>query len=862
MVEVVPNRVITELRRVSARLSFQRPSLARAFARLVDELALLRELGRVSGPVLCNDWAAIEKMHGLLLTRGLTTPSKRFVRDDGPALALINGGEAGELDADELGRPARTSSPGLARERRRSLIHVGEVALVALAAGRVGQAQRHALGRSRQHIIDPVRHFIGVVLGLVYAASRVNLLADLLGGGLDPKQLALALAQLEGLSQGSLDELGDDALVPCLELLEASLPPRFRLDWSGTSTAPIASIERRAAAGEHWLELALEDWEGDGPIDALFHSPRTYLANLRRHHDSDHWGAVVAGHDHRAISCVTTVVGDGLHVALPQTLRDGWVALASNKTEERARQARTSASEELARLNAADCFAEAPIPLDELCPDDFAVIPTMRDQRFGVAISALELEVQTGPDSWAELEEGERYGPVAVGDPVRVSVEVRAEADERWSMRFTPALEPDPSGEPSRWRIPATQLLSGQQPSFRARAWLDGEQGVFEDERSFTVEVATQRRKLLLLRPGFGAAGERLDDESWEAARWRVFGRTQQAEGEGFEEVEPPSRALLEAAFPEHPRAEADPQLELALARLAALVGRHTGLEDTLVVAVMPGAQPPFWRVEPADGALAVAICTEQELEPCLAVEPSPPRAEAPRLRLVGRITKDGVELELAPRVELRRAGPGARTATPYVVTLRDRQGLELATKRIHSVDSRPVGASFVELLEVWEQVSLVELEYSPQALRVEIPTELGATEPRGRETLRLSLERLGRPQGPRRPLPVVTRGVHDFELLELAREDQRVRWRSRHFSHALPTVELELGGGGPEPGIWLSVAQTSACAAGCFRLDEIAAVQGASGDQVPLRVVVSDGWHSRSARVDGLTTPAEVAGS
>lgn len=145
------------------------------------------------------------------------------------------------------------------------------------------------------------------------------------------------------------------------------------------------------------------------------------------------------------------------------------------------------------------------------------------------------------------------------------------------------------------------------------------------------------------------------------------------------------------------------------LERLHSLAARTLGLEDAIWVALVPKPlRKDFHRVERAEAARAVAVCTTGDLEKLLDAEPPPAEPRVTRLRITGTVDGGG-SVRLQPlRVEDRAAGPGAETESGLRAVALDAQGRVRASRPVRLLTpDRP--ARLCVLLPVTDDV--VDLE-------------------------------------------------------------------------------------------------------------------------------------------------------
>jgi len=193
------------------------------------------------------------------------------------------------------------------------------------------------------------------------------------------------------------------------------------------------------------------------------------------------------------------------------------------------------------------------------------------------------------------------------------------------------------------------------------------------------------------------------------------------------------------------PTGDDDPRLGALLEVLSRAAARTPGRENALWLAVLPGTGE-LSVASTADAARGLGVATQQGLSRCVAqmleerqeraapaapalvgsasrldVAPYGPelvlarsearrvRAKASRLRVIGRLSGNALEVLDPPREEVRGAGRGAPVDTGVVAVALDRAGAELARTpvRAHRTASP---ATFAALLPISPEVDLVEL--------------------------------------------------------------------------------------------------------------------------------------------------------
>jgi hypothetical protein len=213
------------------------------------------------------------------------------------------------------------------------------------------------------------------------------------------------------------------------------------------------------------------------------------------------------------------------------------------------------------------------------------------------------------------------------------------------------------------------------------------------------------------------------------------------------------------------PEGEDDPRVPGLLEALARTAARTPGREAALWIAVVPG-KSPLAVASDADAATGIGIATASGLPCCISrlLEPAAPPAPQPavaapsylaagrlrvpaacgvdrpgraprtrtpvsRLRMIGRLVGNSVELLEPPREEVRAAGPGSPEDTGIIAVALDRRGGELTRAAIRG--HRTTGPStFAALIAISPEVEAVELRRAHAVLvRVERAPEPTAAE-------------------------------------------------------------------------------------------------------------------------------------
>jgi len=278
------------------------------------------------------------------------------------------------------------------------------------------------------------------------------------------------------------------------------------------------------------------------------------------------------------------------------------------------------------------------------------------------------------------------------------------------------------------------------------------------------------------------------------------------------------------------------------LERLHALAARTVGLEDAIWVALVPRPlRKDFHRVERAEAARAVAVCTTGDLEKLLDAEPPPAEPRVSRLRITGTVDGGG-SVRLQPlRVEDRAAGPGAQLESGLRAVALDAQGRVRASRPVRVLTAdRP--ARICVLLPVTDDV--VDLEIRIDDGQPQLPSPdpfgygaaFGAFFGGGLGGNLMAVRRIHRSEGE----PVV-------DGVEIA--GGRIDFHYGHTRSARSSFVVEAGGARG----WAPVLRLAPCAeAGDLPLARLAL-----GEEDRLRVAATDGWNADLAPDRGLPVPA-----
>ncbi len=259
------------------------------------------------------------------------------------------------------------------------------------------------------------------------------------------------------------------------------------------------------------------------------------------------------------------------------------------------------------------------------------------------------------------------------------------------------------------------------------------------------------------------------------------------------------------------------------LERLNALAARCPGFEESIWVAVVP--TPPtsreFFRMEPAEGARAVAVSTPGALGDLLDAEPPSAAPRTTRLRIVGTLEGDG-SVRLQPlRVEERGAGSGAPFATDLRAVGLDRAGRVRSSAPVRAMTGdRPARA--VVLLPVSDDVVALELRREGAPRFHAFCDDEESAVPPVRRVDRLT----GAP-----------------ELTEVEMDGERITFGYDHSGSAHSSATIEVGS---ERG-WSPVLRLR----GCQDSAEIPFSRLTVGELDRVRVAATDGWNADTAPDD-----------
>ncbi|HEU4561513.1 MAG TPA: hypothetical protein VFS20_26905 [Longimicrobium sp.] len=274
------------------------------------------------------------------------------------------------------------------------------------------------------------------------------------------------------------------------------------------------------------------------------------------------------------------------------------------------------------------------------------------------------------------------------------------------------------------------------------------------------------------------------------------------------------------------------------LERLHALAARTVGLEDALWVAVVPRPlRKDFLRVEPAEAARAVAVCTPGSLQKLLDAEPPPAEPRVSRLRISGTVDGGG-SVRLQPlRVEDRAAGPGPRVESGLRAVALDAQGRVRASRPVRLLTAHRPARLFV-LLPITDDV--VDLEIRIDDGQPPLPSPdpfgygaaFGAFFGGGLGGNLLAIRRIHRSEGEPR--------VDEVEI-----ENGQISFRYNHTRSARAQFVVEAGGSRG----WSTVLRLGPC----HDSADLPLARLALAEEDRLRVAATDGWNTDLAPDRGI---------
>lgn len=277
------------------------------------------------------------------------------------------------------------------------------------------------------------------------------------------------------------------------------------------------------------------------------------------------------------------------------------------------------------------------------------------------------------------------------------------------------------------------------------------------------------------------------------------------------------------------------------LERLHALAARTVGLEDAIWIALVPRPlRKDFHRLERAEAARAVAVCTPGDLQKLLDAEPPPAEPRVNRLRISGSVDGGGA-VRLQPlRVEERAAGLGPPVESGLRAVALDAQGRVRASRPIRLLTADRPARVFV-LLPVTDDVVDLEIRIDDGQPPLPSPdpfgygTAFGAFFGGGLGGNLLALRRIHRSEGRPRVTDVEVGGGH----------------LSFHYGHtrsARSSVVIEAGGARG----WAPVLRL----APCIETGDLPLARLRLGEDDRLRVAATDGWNADLAPDRGIDLP------
>lgn len=278
------------------------------------------------------------------------------------------------------------------------------------------------------------------------------------------------------------------------------------------------------------------------------------------------------------------------------------------------------------------------------------------------------------------------------------------------------------------------------------------------------------------------------------------------------------------------------------LERLHALAARSVGLEDALWIALVPKPlRKDFHRVERAEAARAVAVCTTGDLAALLDAEPHPAEPRVSRLRIAGSVDGGGA-VRLQPlRVEERAAGSGPLVESGLRAVALDAQGRVRASRPVRLLTADRPARLFV-LLPITDDVVDMEIRIDDGQPPLPSPdpfgygAAFGAFFGGGIGGNPLAMRRIHRSDGEPQ--------VDDVEI-----EDGKLSFHYNHTRSARASFTIEAGGARG----WAPVLRL----APCQEDGDLPLARLRLGADDQLRVAATDGWNTDLAPDRGIPVPA-----
>jgi hypothetical protein len=633
-------------------------------------------------------------------------------------------------------------------------------------------------------------------------AAPAEMLALALSDDLTDQQV---LSMLEGLILPRRSEIFASAIVKtflndrmqarlaCLERLESLVLDQVGLPWETSTSVPIKSIVRSSPK-----ELVVDVETG---CETLLFISRS--------------GEIEAANPHPPRRSRAT---QGVTVTIPPGARAGWLALSTKKMQREAAKTRAILRKTWTAQNAEACLRYSPVDSELFAapPHDYeASIPTPC-AHWGVSIVALDLDQGLPGPLLAQRETHVTVSTDSFDAGIRVTL----------SVDGSDAIDLERNA-PGQWTVSVPSEHVTVDSSWTARVFLAGRDDDPDDERTTRPHFARPTpidhevppeskpvRRVVVLRPatiprGTNASEEflrvraayvqQIIEEQSVSSKWR------------FElEVLPwlDDDELAMSAPLDGPDLPASHAL---MQRLARLCSKTTGLEDVLLIAVVPRADDKhgFMSVFPSEAVAAMGLATEDRLADALRVDLPSSEPMTTRLRLVGRIEGDDVVLTEPVRLDRRKAGAGDAFFTSLVAVGFDAAGRVRVTKRVKTVSSTGSG-TFTCLLPVDDLVQTVTLQHEPEVLAVELRSQP--------QTVAVHLERMGRGFVEHRrrrgftALPMVNRsaGEPSVSNVRVDHTSAVLEWDYEHTRALTGWFEVELGRTSVR-GQWVRVASYSA---------------------------------------------------
>jgi hypothetical protein len=836
------------------------PGLAGARQALMQPLNALAAFGQEAEAALRGEPPALERLRLLLQFAASSALQVRHAFGR-------TGDERGGDDARAAGgkRPKKPKEPPC----EGGVVRLGALVVAALAAGRVGRRMSPSLACD----------MVDVVHGVALATSPAESLARSLGSGLTANQVAAAL---EGLSSPEALRTSVSMMAPmwldgcerarwaCLDYLFDIVKEQVEWDWEGSDSSLVSDVRRIERNGQPALRFQVDT---DG---AEASAGRAALHALK---------------DDRAI-CVLSYGGRTLHartasvsikdaqvtVELPAEARAGQVAIAFRDKLAGIAELRKRARERWASEVRGPCLNEDELPLDSIFDETTeAALPAPPPQAsatWGARIldatvvrNVAQAELRV---SLARAADAHRVEAEVEGESARLSLEIqgsqaRARLGERLKareLRGTARVfargrkDPDDTRDFDETRDDGASADPPPAPGSGDGTGGEGSDGDdAPDSGPSSAPSNAERRVLLVVRPAI------VKDKRLSRVAPGALDELQRFFGESALVEELPFVRDDDLVFEGSLTGLAGPDASALLERMAALAARSSGADDATLIALVPPetlSDPLDVVTAPADGAQAVTIAAleglKRRFERVTAKVPASARAD--RLRVVGRIVRDDIQITEPVRLERARlAGTGAPFITPFVAVGMDDRGEVLTSARLCTTNSTRAGA-FIALLPVSESVKSVEFRFQPETLAVELraqPQTVVADIASFAAPVRsASIPGLANQSSPvvrligatRKPLPMLGRPSGSPRVEILAVDPSEVRWRASHDLGVRSAIELEAGRERADGvALWTRIEFPSLASDGAQASLPLSRPPTTGGVE-RLRVTASDGWN------------------